>query len=100
MTSRKAMLFMKYEHFGKCKGSFKDSQRKCKYDDLKTAIKQKCKGKVHGVSQSNEASDLKPYFTRGQICNGSKYLHHPIVSRSYANNLSPYLPGFDLRYRH
>ena len=31
MTSREAMLFMKYEHFGKCKGSFKDSQRKCKY---------------------------------------------------------------------
>ena len=31
VTSREAMLFMKYEHFGKCKGSFKDSQRKCKY---------------------------------------------------------------------
>ena len=31
MTSREAMLFMKYEHSGKCKGSFKDSQRKCKY---------------------------------------------------------------------
>ena len=31
MTSREAMLFMKYEHYGKCKGSFKDSQRKCKY---------------------------------------------------------------------
>ena len=34
VTSREAMLFMKYEHFGKCKGSFKDSQRKCKYDKL------------------------------------------------------------------
>ena len=31
MTSREAMLFMKYEHYGKCKDSFKDSQRKCKY---------------------------------------------------------------------
>ena len=31
VTSRDAMLFMKYEHCGKCKGSFKDSQRKCKY---------------------------------------------------------------------
>ena len=31
VTSREAMLFMKYEHYGKCKGSFKDSQRKCKY---------------------------------------------------------------------
>ena len=31
VTSREEMLFMKYEHYGKCKGSFKDSQRKCKY---------------------------------------------------------------------
>ena len=31
VTSREAMLLMKYEHYGKCKGSFKDSQRKCKY---------------------------------------------------------------------
>ena len=31
MTSREAMLFMKYEHYGKCKDSFKDTQRKCKY---------------------------------------------------------------------
>ena len=31
VTSREAMLFMKYEHYGKCKGSFKDSQRKCKF---------------------------------------------------------------------
>ena len=31
VTSREAMLFMKYEHYGKCKGSFKDLQRKCKY---------------------------------------------------------------------
>ena len=30
VTSREAML-MKYEHYCKCKGSFKDSQRKCKY---------------------------------------------------------------------
>ena len=29
--SREAMLFMNYEHYGKCKGSFKDSQKKCKY---------------------------------------------------------------------
>ena len=35
MTSREAMLFMKYEHYSKCKGSFKDSQRKCKYTVLK-----------------------------------------------------------------
>ena len=32
MTSREAMLFMKYEHYGKCKDSFKDTQRKCKYN--------------------------------------------------------------------
>ena len=25
------MLFMKYEYYGKCKGTFKDSQRKFKY---------------------------------------------------------------------
>ena len=31
VTSREAMLFMKYEHYGKCKDSFKDSPRKCKY---------------------------------------------------------------------
>ena len=31
VTSREAMLFMKYEHYCKCKGSFKDSQRNCKY---------------------------------------------------------------------
>ena len=30
VTSRDAMLFMKYEYYGKCIGSFKDSQRKCK----------------------------------------------------------------------
>ena len=36
MTSREAMLFMKYEHYGKCKGSFKDSQRKCKYLSMNT----------------------------------------------------------------
>ena len=35
VTSREAMLFMKYEHYGKCKGSFKDSQRKCKYMIIK-----------------------------------------------------------------
>ena len=35
VTSREAILFMKYEHYGKCKGSFKDSQRKCKYINLK-----------------------------------------------------------------
>ena len=29
VTSHEAMLFMKYEYYGKCKGSFKDSQRKC-----------------------------------------------------------------------
>ena len=36
MTSREAMLFMKYEHYGKChsNGSFKDSQRKCKFINL------------------------------------------------------------------
>ena len=34
LTSREAMLFMKYEHYGKCKGSFKDSQRKCKYWEI------------------------------------------------------------------
>ena len=43
VTSREAMLFIKYEHYGKCKGSFKESQKKCKYicmkiheDSLKT----------------------------------------------------------------
>ena len=35
VMSREAMLFMKYEHYGKCKGSFKDSQRKCKYSVMK-----------------------------------------------------------------
>ena len=35
VTSREAILFMKYEHYGKCKGSFKDSQRKCKYNMIK-----------------------------------------------------------------
>ena len=33
VTSREAM-FMKYEHYSKCKGSFKDLQRKCKYSEL------------------------------------------------------------------
>ena len=36
VTSREAMLFMKYEHYGKCKGSFKDMQRKCKYSAMNT----------------------------------------------------------------
>ena len=31
MTSREAMLLMKYKHYGKCKGSSKDSRMKCKY---------------------------------------------------------------------
>ena len=31
VASREAMLLMKYEHYGKCKGLFKDWQRKCKY---------------------------------------------------------------------
>ena len=35
VTSREAMLFMKYEHYGTCKGSFKDSQRKYKYSPMK-----------------------------------------------------------------
>ena len=45
VTSREAILFMKYEHYGKCKGSFKDSQRKCKYlkilsgNEILTSIK-------------------------------------------------------------
>ena len=34
VTSREAMLFMKYEHYGKCKGTFKDLQRKCKYLEI------------------------------------------------------------------
>ena len=34
MTSREAMLFMKNEHNVKCKGSFKDSQRKCEYSEM------------------------------------------------------------------
>ena len=34
VTSHEAMLFMKYDHYGKCKGSFKDSQRKCKYKKM------------------------------------------------------------------
>ena len=38
VTSREAMLFMKYEHYGKCKGSFKDSQRKCKYIIMVTEV--------------------------------------------------------------
>ena len=39
VTSCEAMLFMKHEHYGKCKSSFKDSQRKCKYYNI-NAIKQ------------------------------------------------------------
>ena len=35
MTSREAM---KYEDYGKCKGSFKDSQRKCKYYVMNTRV--------------------------------------------------------------
>ena len=38
MTSREAMLFMKYEHYGKCKGSFKDPQRKCNYYVMNTRV--------------------------------------------------------------
>ena len=38
VTSREAMLFMKYEHYGKCQGSFKDSQGKCKYNRMKIAV--------------------------------------------------------------
>ena len=34
MTSLEAMLFMKNEHNCKCKGSFKDSQRKCEYSEM------------------------------------------------------------------
>ena len=40
VTSREAMLIMKYEHYGKCKGSFKNSQRKCKYFDVNVALSQ------------------------------------------------------------
>ena len=43
MTSREAMLFMKYEHYGKCKGSFKDSQMKCKYYHIYRLYKKKRK---------------------------------------------------------
>ena len=34
VTSREEMLFVKYEHYGKCKGSFRDLQRKCKYREM------------------------------------------------------------------
>ena len=47
VTSREAMLFMKYEHYGKCKGSIKDSQRKCGY--LRNKFNFWC---VHGLYQS------------------------------------------------
>ena len=52
VTSREAMLFMKYEHYGKCKGSFEDSQRKCKYLNIyeqKIFYKDLCciRSKVH-----------------------------------------------------
>ena len=57
MTSREAMLFMKYEHYGKCKGSFKDSQRKCKYLDYDVERRHHDVQKIKMAARSHWTAD-------------------------------------------